>query len=265
MKDDSDFCIKLDIRHSPEPADGESRIWARAQVYAVNRDGTYVPSPQELTFQIEDGGDGQSNAVFESTGTKQAYGKTSATTGWTPWQYLTSKQAGSGAVLVYLSADKNLSDSKGFSFVPTPSARKVVLRMNGPEHFWTRAWIDAQMLNRLVAAWATDMSDPQALFTLYPVDANTVKIWHDASQCYVGRPVEGNGMFEKMLFAGGPAQEDAFTINKVSGSDDIVTLQVDGGYVYAFWNATAGNYNLYVDGTSAEDPMAQFRIINMSP
>ena len=265
MKDASDLRIKLDIRHSPELADGESRVWARAQVYVVEQAEMYVPSPQDLTFQIEDGSDGQSNAVFESTGTKEAYGKSSATTGWTPWQYLTSKQAGAGSVLVYLSADRNVSDTKDFSFVPTQSARRVVIRLNEEEHFCAPSSV-MDMLHGLVTACATDTSaDPGTRFILEPVgaDPTTVKIRHCDGQCCVGRGIEGNVLYEKLLFAGGPGRDDTFTINKVSGSEEAVTLQVDGAYVYAFWNETAGNYNLYVDGTSGDYPMAHVRIIDM--
>jgi hypothetical protein len=264
MKDASDFRIKLDIRHSPEPANGDSAIWARAQVYAVLGDGTNVAVYQHVIFQIEDAGEGQSNAVFERTRTKEASADSNATTGWTPWQYFTSKQAGSGTMQAYLTGHKDISDTKGFSFTPIPSAGKIVLRMYGEPRFWIPSSV-LDMLHGLVTAWAADTSDPGTRFILEPVggDSNTVRIWHCDSGCYVGRAIEGNALFEKMLFAGGPGRIDTFTINRVGGSDNMVTLQVDGWYVYASWNATAGNYNLFVDGTSADDPMAHFAIIDM--
>jgi hypothetical protein len=253
---DSDFRIKLDIRRSPEPANGDSAIWARAQVYAVLNDGTNVAVYQNVTFQIEDGGEGQSNARFESSLTKVTNGDSSATTGWTPWQYFTSWRVGAGTMQAYLTEDKGTSDARGFSFVEPPPARKVVLAVKAISRYWSV--IPTSSNRGRVVAFATKISDPTTRFMLQPIDANTGRIQHVASgmQGYVSR--YGPGLLTGIPFG------DKFTINKVNAFDDLVTLQVDGVYIYAAEDSRLRDFALFADGgASGDDPRAHFRIIEM--
>ena len=257
MKDDSGFQIKLDIRHSPEPANGDSPIWARAQVYAVLGDGAQIAASRDVTFQIEDLGDGQSNAIFESTRSKRASCESNATTGWTPWQYFTSRRVGSGTMRVYLTGDKDTSDARGFSFVEPPPARKVVLAVKGLSRYWT---VIPTSTNRgRVVAFATKISDPTTRFMLQPIDADTVRLEHldSGRRGYVSRYSTG-------LLTGVVPPGDKFTMNKVNGFNDLFTLQVDGVYVYAAEDPRLRDYALFADGgAKGDDPRAHFRIIEM--
>lgn len=48
MPESNAFHIKVRIDNSPEPADGDSRISVRAQVYVDDDDTSHIPPSQEV-------------------------------------------------------------------------------------------------------------------------------------------------------------------------------------------------------------------------
>lgn len=252
MNDDRDLQIKLDIRNDPQPADDTSLIWIRAQVYTVVGSETYIPPPQDVTFKIEDGAEGQSNAEFVGTGTKQAHGKSNETTGWTSWQYFKSGQDGIGTVKASLSANTRVFDTKPFSFVPVvgilPSSG--ILEVFGQAYYWTSEF---SYLPNIIGAYAPNRYAASAFF-FEPAGTNAVKI-RDSRNRYVN---VSSG--QSLLTMDGPGT--AFTVGVVKGQNAVMTLEANGRYVCAYSAKDDGwdGYNLLAIGTNPDDQAAFFQV-----
>jgi hypothetical protein len=252
VNDDRDLQIKLDIRNDPQPADDTSLIWIRAQVYTVVGSETYIPPPQDVTFEIEDGGEGQSNAEFVGTGTKQAHGKSNETTGWTSWQYFKSAQDGPGTVKASLSANTNVFDTKHFSFVPAigtlPSGG--ILEVFGQAYYWTSEF---SYVPTIIGAYAPSRYSASG-FCFEPAGKNAVKI-RDSRNRYVNV-----GPGNSFLSMEGPGT--AFTVGFVKGQNAVITLEANGRYVCAYWAGNDGwdGFNLLANGTNPDDQAALFQV-----
>ena len=250
--DEGKFHIKLDIRNNPEPADGTSLIWVRAKVYTTVDGETIIPLPQAVTFQIEDAGDGQSNAVFVGTGTTQAHDKSNATTGWTPWHYFRSSQDGGGTVLGYLSADRNVSDRKSFMFSPAegnlPSAS--ILEVSGQAYYWS----DFSPYPQLIGAYVTDPYRASPYF-FEPAGKDAVKI-RDSSGRYAF--VSGGLLYKGEQGIPGTV----FSVGVVDGKNEVISLRAYDRYIRACPSDDYGfhGYNLLVNGYDASDSSTFFRI-----
>lgn len=255
MKDQGKLHLKLDMRNNPQPADGKSLVWIRAQVYTTVGDETYIPPAQKVTFQIEDGGSGQSNAVFEDTGTKTTNGESNATSGWTPWRYFESEQDGAGTLLAYLSADKNVSDTKDFYFEPAygdlPSSG--VLEVFGQAYYWS----NFSPYPNLIGAYAPSPYDAVGYYFEPGGNKDTVRI-RDSRSRYVLVSESWVGMSQP----GVPGT--VFTVGLVKGQKSAITLETNGRYVCAYPSgyASAGlnGYDLLANGTSGDDPAAFFQV-----
>lgn len=244
--------IKLDIRNSPEPADGKSLVWVRAQVYTTVHGETYTPPSQAVTFQIEDGGDGQSNAVFAGTGTKEAYDKSNATTGWTPWHHFRSSREGGGTILGYLSADKNVSGRKGFMFSPdeghVPNAS--ILEVDGQAYYWS----DFSPYPQLIGAYVTDPYRASPYF-FEPAGKDAVKI-RDSGGRYAF--VSGGIVYRGQQGVPGTV----FSVGVVDEKNAVISFQANDRYVCAYPSDDYGihGYNLLANGITAGDPVTFFKI-----
>lgn len=253
MKEDGKLHIKLDMRNDPQTADDKSLVWVRAQVYATVGNETYIPPAQDVTFQIEDGGVGQSNAVFEDTGTKKTDGNSSETTGWTPWRYFKSKQAGTGTLQAYLTADKTVSDTKDFTFEPAygdlPSSG--VLEVFGQAYYWS----NFSPYPGLVGSYAPSPYDAVGYYFEPGDNKDTVKIRDSRS-----RYVLVSDSWVSMSQPGAPGT--VFTVGLVKGHDSAITLEANGRYVCAYPSGYTGlnGYDLLANGTSGDDPAAFFQV-----
>jgi hypothetical protein len=250
--DEGKLHLKLEILNNPEPADGTSLIWVRAKVYTTVDGETIIPPSQAVTFRIEDGGDGQSNAVFAGTGTKEAYDKSNATTGWTAWRYFKSSQDGGGTVLGYLSADKNVSDSKSFMFSPAegnlPSAS--VLEVYGQAYYWS----DFSPYPQVIGAYVTDPYRASPYF-FEPAGKDAVKI-RDTNGRYAF--VSGGILYRGEQGIPGTV----FSVGVVDEKNEVVSLRAHDRYVCAYPSDDYGlhGYNLLVNGYNPNDSVAFFRI-----
>ena len=210
-----------------------------------------------MTFQIEDGGKGQSDAVFRSTGTKEAYDKSNATTGWTPWHFFRSAQDGGGTVLGYLSTNKQVSARKNFMFSPAegnlPWAR--ILEVYDQAYYWS----DFSPYPTLIGAFVTNPYRASPYF-FESVGQDAVKI-RDSGGRYV--IVSGGG------FVGLGAQGDPGTVFSVSFVDEtnaVISLRASTVYGDRYVCAYPGDqdwlhgYNLLANGVVTGDPVTFFKI-----
>jgi len=253
QRDDTKPNIKLDIRNSPEPADGKSLIMVRAQVYTTVGGVTHAPPSQKVSFLIEDGGEGQSNAVFVGTGNKSVEDKSNGTTGWTPWHFFTSTQAGSGMMLAYLSADKTVSNTKGFQFAPPEGDSGSVLEVYGQGYYWS----NFSPYPNMIGAYATSPYYGSAFFfEAVGKDAMTIR---ESSGRYI--VVQSR---EWVTLGQPDVPGTVFSKTTVKGKPSVISLQLDGRYVCAwptgYQQELGGGYDLVVAQAAAGDPSTFFEI-----